>query len=333
MTETTRAVIADGAGGPEVLRVTEIPRPVPGPGQLLIEVHAAGINRPDVMQRQGNYPPPPGATDVFGLELAGVVAGLGEGVGGFAIGDRVMGLVHSGAYADWALLDAPIAIPVPDGMSMAEAGAVPETFFTVWSNVFERAALQPGETLLIHGGTSGIGTTAILLAKALGSTVIVTAGSDEKCAAAQALGADHAINYRTQDFVAETRALTDGRGPDVILDMVGGPYMQRNIELLAADGRIAQIAFQQGSKAELDLLPLLMKRGTLTASTLRARPVEMKARLARALTEHVVPLLASGAVRPPVDSTFPLADVAKAHARMDSSAHVGKIVLLMKPEA
>ena len=333
MTETTRAVIADGAGGPEVLRVTEIPRPEPGPGQLLIEVHAAGINRPDVMQRQGNYPPPPGATDVFGLELAGAVAALGEGVEGFAIGDRVMGLVHSGAYADWALLDAPIAIPVPEGMSMAEAGAVPETFFTVWSNVFERAALQPGETLLIHGGTSGIGTTAILLAKALGSSVIVTAGSDEKCAAARALGADHAINYRTQDFVAEARALTDGRGPDVILDMVGGSYMQRNIELLAADGRIAQIAFQQGSKAELDLLPLLMKRGTITASTLRARPVEMKARLARALTEHVVPLLASGAVRPPVDSTFPLADVAKAHARMDSSAHVGKIVLLMKPEA
>lgn len=333
MTETTRAVIADGAGGPEVLRVTEIPRPEPGPGQLLIEVHAAGINRPDVMQRQGNYPPPPGATDVFGLELAGAVAALGEGVEGFAIGDRVMGLVHSGAYADWALLDAPIAIRVPEGMSMAEAGAVPETFFTVWSNVFERAALQPGETLLIHGGTSGIGTTAILLAKALGSTVIVTAGSDEKCAAARALGADHAINYRTQDFVAEARALTDGRGPDVILDMVGGSYMQRNIELLAADGRIAQIAFQQGSKAELDLLPLLMKRGTITASTLRARPVEMKARLARALTEHVVPLLASGAVRPPVDSTFPLADVAKAHARMDSSAHVGKIVLLMKPEA
>ncbi|WP_370244939.1 NAD(P)H-quinone oxidoreductase [Salipiger sp.] len=333
MTETTRAVIADGAGGPEVLRVTEIPRPEPGPGQLLIEVHAAGINRPDVMQRQGNYPPPPWATDVFGLELAGVVAALGEGVEGFAIGDRVMGLVHSGAYADWAPLDAPIAIPVPEGMSMAEAGAVPETFFTVWSNVFERAALQPGETLLIHGGTSGIGTTAILLAKALGSTVIVTAGSDEKCAAARALGADHVINYRTQDFVAEARTLTDGRGPDVILDMVGGSYMQRNIELLAADGRIAQIAFQQGSKAELDLLPLLMKRGTITASTLRARPVEMKARLARALTEHVVPLLASGAVRPPVDSTFPLADVAKAHARMDSSAHVGKIVLLMKPEA
>ncbi len=333
MTETTRAVIADGAGGPEVLRVTEIPRPEPGPGQLLIEVHAAGINRPDVMQRQGNYPPPPGATDVFGLELAGVVAALGEGVEGFAIGDRVMGLVHSGAYADWAPLDAPIAIPVPEGMSMAEAGAVPETFFTVWSNVFERAALQPGETLLIHGGTSGIGTTAILLAKALGSTVIVTAGSAEKCAAARALGADHVINYRTQDFVAEARTLTDGRGPDVILDMVGGSYMQRNIELRAADGRIAQIAFQQGSKAELDLLPLLMKRGTITASTLRARPVEMKARLARALTEHVVPLLASGAVRPPVDSTFPLADVAKAHARMDSSAHVGKIVLLMKPEA
>lgn len=332
MTETTRAVIAEGAGGPEVLRVIETTRPEPGPGQLLIEVHAAGINRPDVMQRQGNYPPPPGASEVFGLELAGVVARLGEGVTGFAIGDRVMGLVHSGAYADWALLDAPIAIPVPRSLSMAEAGAVPETFFTVWSNVFERAALKPGETLLIHGGTSGIGTTAIQLAKALGSTVIVTAGSDGKCQAARDLGADHAINYRTQDFVEVARELTGGRGPDVILDMVGGSYIQRNIELLAADGRISQIAFQQGSKAEVDFLPLLMKRGTITASTLRARPVEMKAKLARALTEHVVPLLASGAVRLPIDSTFALEDVARAHARMDGGAHVGKIVLLMKPE-
>lgn len=332
MTETTRAVIAEGAGGPEVLKVVSQPRPVPGPNQLLIEVHAAGINRPDVMQRQGNYPPPPGASDVLGLELAGVVAALGEGVTEFAIGDRVMGLVHSGAYADWAVLDAPIAIPVPEGLSMAEAGAVPETFFTVWSNVFERAALKPGETLLIHGGTSGIGTTAIQLAKALGSSVIVTAGSDEKCAAAKAIGADHAINYRTQDFVAVGRELTGGEGPNVILDMVGGDYMQRNIDLLAADGRIAQIAFQKGSKAEVDFLPLLMKRGTITASTLRARPVEMKARLARALTEHVVPLLANGSVKPPVDSTYPLADVAGAHARMDSGAHVGKIVLLMKSE-
>ncbi|APX25801.1 MAG: NAD(P)H-quinone oxidoreductase [Rhodobacteraceae bacterium] len=332
MTDTTRAVIAEGAGGPEVLRVVETARPDPGPGQLLIEVHAAGVNRPDVMQRQGNYPPPPGASDVFGLELAGVVAALGPDVTGFEIGDRVMGLVHSGAYADWAVLDAPIAIPVPEGLSMAEAGAVPETFFTVWSNVFERAALQPGETLLIHGGTSGIGTTAIQLARALGSTVIVTAGSDAKCEAALKLGADHAINYRTQDFVEVARELTGGTGPDVILDMIGGPYMQRNIDLLAPDGRISQIAFQQGSKAEVDFLPLLMKRGTLTASTLRARPVEMKAKLARALTEHVVPLLASGKVRPPVDSTFPLEDVASAHARMDGGEHVGKIVLLMKSE-
>ena len=332
MTDTTRAVIAEGAGGPEVLRVVETARPDPGPGQLLIEVHAAGVNRPDVMQRQGNYPPPPGASDVFGLELAGVVAALGPDVTGFEIGDRVMGLVHSGAYADWAVLDAPIAIPVPEGLSMAEAGAVPETFFTVWSNVFERTALQPGETLLIHGGTSGIGTTAIQLARALGSTVIVTAGSDAKCEAALKLGADHAINYRTQDFVEVARELTGGTGPDVILDMIGGPYMQRNIDLLAPDGRISQIAFQQGSKAEVDFLPLLMKRGTLTASTLRARPVEMKAKLARALTEHVVPLLASGKVRPPVDSTFPLEDVASAHARMDGGEHVGKIVLLMKSE-
>ncbi|MHA6345642.1 NAD(P)H-quinone oxidoreductase [Roseivivax sp. CAU 1761] len=333
MTETTRAVIAEGAGGPEVLRVVSRPRPEPGPGQLLIEVRAAGVNRPDVMQRQGNYPPPPGASEVFGLELAGVVAALGEGVEGFAPGDRVMGLVHSGAYADWAVLDAAIAIPVPEGLSMAEAGAIPETFFTVWSNVFERAALQPGETLLIHGGTSGIGTTAIQLAKARGSTVIVTAGSAEKCAAATTLGADHAINYRETDFVAAAREMTGGTGPDVILDMVGGPYLQRNIELLAPDGRISQIAFQQGSKAELDLLPLLMKRGTLTASTLRARPVAMKAKLARALIENVVPLLAEGRVKPPIDSTYPLAEVTAAHARMDGGQHVGKIVLLMNGEA
>ncbi|WP_226576084.1 NAD(P)H-quinone oxidoreductase [Acuticoccus sediminis] len=333
MTKTTRAVIAAGAGGPEVLSVVDRPRPVPGPGQVLVEVHAAGVNRPDVMQRQGNYPPPPGASDVLGLELAGVVAELGAGVGDLAVGDRVMGLVHSGAYADWAVVDAPIAVRVPDGLSLIEAGGVPETFYTVWSNVFERAALQPGETLLIHGGTSGIGTAAIQLAKARSSRVIVTAGSDAKCQASLDIGADVAINYRAEDFVEAARKATDGRGPDVILDMVGGPYIQRNIDLVAADGRISQIAFQQGSKVEIDMLPLLLKRVTFTASTLRARPVEMKARLARALEEHVMPLLADGTVKPPVDSTYPLADVAKAHARMDGGEHVGKIILLMAPEA
>ena len=330
--QSTRAVIAEGAGGPDVLRVVSRARPVPGPGQILVSVHAAGVNRPDVMQRQGNSPPPPGASDVFGLELAGIVAELGEGVTDFAKGDRVMALVHSGAYADWAVVDAPIALKLPDAMSMVEAGAFPETFFTVWSNVFERAALQPGETLLIHGGTSGIGTTAIQLAKALGSTVIVTAGSDDKCAAASRLGADHAINYRTQDFVDAARDLTGGTGPDVILDMVGGPYVQRNIELLAPDGRIAQIAFQQGSRAQLDLLPLLMKRGTITASTLRARPVEMKAKLARALSDKVLPLIAEGRVRPLIDSEYPLDRVADAHGRMDGGEHIGKIVLTMNSE-
>ncbi|ETX12868.1 NADPH quinone oxidoreductase [Roseivivax halodurans JCM 10272] len=332
MTTTMRAVVAEGSGGPDVLRVVERPRPEPGPGQILVRVHAAGVNRPDVMQRQGNYPPPPGASEIFGLELAGQVEAVGSGDTGFAEGDRVMALVHSGAYAEWAVVDAPTAIRVPEGLEMVAAGAVPETFFTVWSNVFERAALKEGETLLVHGGTSGIGTTALLLAKARGSRVIVTAGSDAKCAAARDLGADHAVNYREADFVAEVQALTDGAGPDVILDMVGGPYVQRNLDLIATDGRIAQIAFLQGSRADLDLQPLLMKRVTLTGSTLRARPVAMKAKLARALEDQVVPLLAEGRVLPPIDSVFPLEEVARAHARMDSSEHVGKIVLDMQPQ-
>lgn len=329
MTDLTRAIIAEGAGGPEVLRVVERPRPTPGEGQMLVRVHAAGINRPDVMQRQGNYPPPPGASDVFGLELAGVVETLGPGVSGFSPGDRVMALVHSGAYADWAVVDAPVCLKVPEGLSLVEAAAVPETYFTVWSNLFERAALAPGETVLIHGGTSGIGTTAVQLAKAFGATVIVTCGSDDKCASAQGVGADHAINYRTEDFVARGRELTDGRGPDVILDMVGGDYVQRNLELCAVDGRISQIAFQHGSRADLDLQPLLVKRLALVGSTLRARPVPLKAALTRAIAEKVVPLLAAGRVKPLISSTHPLDRVADAHAVMDSGAHVGKIVLTM----
>lgn len=329
MTEWTRAVVAEGAGGPEVLKVVERPRPEPGEGQMLVRVHAAGINRPDVMQREGNYPPPPGASDVFGLELAGVVERLGPGVSGFAPGDRVMALVHSGAYADWAVVDAPVCLRVPDGMRLVDAAAVPETYFTVWSNLFERARLAPGETVLIHGGTSGIGTTAVQLAKAFGSTVIVTCGSDEKCASARKAGADHAINYRTEDFVARGRDLTDGKGPDVILDMVGGDYVQRNLDLCAVDGRISQIAFQHGSRADLDLQPLLVKRLTLVGSTLRARPVPLKAKLARAVEERVIPLLAQGRARPLIDSTYPLDRVADAHARMDGGAHVGKIVLTM----
>ncbi|MDP4024649.1 NAD(P)H-quinone oxidoreductase [Methylobacterium sp. NEAU 140] len=329
MSATMRAVTAPNPGGPDALRIVERPRPVPGEGQVLVRVEAAGINRPDVMQREGRYPPPPGASDVLGLELAGTVEALGPGAGRYRPGDRVMALVHSGAYAEWAVVDEAVALPVPDGVSAVEAGGIPETYFTVWSNVFERARLRAGETLLIHGGASGIGTTAILLAKAFGARVLVTAGSPEKCAACRDLGADAAIDYRREDFVARARAETDGRGPDVILDMVGGPYIARNLDAVAVDGRIAQIAFQQGSRAEVDFQPLLMKRVSLTGSTLRARPVAMKAQLADALAEHVLPLLREGRARPPIDSVFPLERVAEAHARMDASLHVGKIVLSM----
>ncbi|RMC65205.1 NAD(P)H-quinone oxidoreductase [Sinorhizobium meliloti] len=333
MSATTRAVIASRPGGPEVLQIVERLRPVPGEGEMLVRVSAAGINRPDVMQRQGNYPPPPGASDILGLELAGVIESLGSGVRRFKPGNRVMALVHSGAYAEWAVVQEASALPVPDGMSLVEAGAFPETYFTVWSNVFERAGLKPGETLLIHGGTSGIGTTALMLAKAIGAKVIVTAGSPEKCGACLKLGADGAIDYRRQDFVAVSKELTGGRGPDVILDMVGGDYIARNLEAVAVDGRIAQIAFQKGSKAEVDFLPLLMKRITLTGSTLRARPLAMKAKLAASLQEHVLPVLARGEARPLIDSTYPFEQVADAHARMDSGSHTGKIVLVMDTQA
>ncbi|MBS7699609.1 MULTISPECIES: NAD(P)H-quinone oxidoreductase [unclassified Chelatococcus] len=333
MTSVTRVVVAPVPGGPDALKIVERERPTPGEGQALVRVHAAGINRPDVMQRQGNYPPPPGASDVLGLELAGVVESLGPGTTRLKPGDRVMALVASGAYAEWAVVDETVALPIPEGMSFVEAGAFPETYYTVWSNLFQRAGLKAGETVLIHGGTSGIGTTAILLAKALGARVLVTAGSDEKCAASRAVGADLAINYRTEDFVAAARAATDGRGPEVILDMVGGDYIPRNLDCIAADGRIAQIAFQRGSKLELDLLPLLMKRITLTGATLRARPVAMKAALTASLAEHVLPLLAAGKARPLIDSTFPFDRVAEAHARMDAGEHVGKIVLVMQEGA
>ncbi|MGH0359729.1 NAD(P)H-quinone oxidoreductase [Sinorhizobium meliloti] len=333
MSATTRAVIASRPGGPEVLQIVDRLRPVPGEGEMLVRVSAAGINRPDVMQRQGNYPPPPGASDILGLELAGVVESLGSGVRRFKPGNRVMALVHSGAYAEWAVVQEASALPVPDGMSLVEAGAFPETYFTVWSNVFERAGLKPGETLLIHGGTSGIGTTALMLAKAIGAKVIVTAGSPEKCEACLKLGADGAIDYRRQDFVAVSKELTGGRGPDVILDMVGGDYIARNLEAAAVDGRIAQIAFQKGSKAEVDFLPLLMKRITLTGSTLRARPLAMKAKLAASLEEHVLPVLARCEARPLIDSTYPFEQVADAHARMDSGSHTGKIVLVMDTQA
>jgi NADPH2:quinone reductase len=323
-----RAVIAEGGGGPEVLRVVERPVPRPGPGEVLVRVRAAGINRPDVLQRQGAYPPPPGAPDILGLEIAGEVTGLGEGASRFALGQRVMGLVPGGGYAQYATVHETNALPVPEPLSLEEAGGIPETYFTVWTNVFERGALRAGETLLVHGGTSGIGTTAIQLAKAFGATVIATAGSGAKCEACLRLGADRAVNYREEDFVAAVREATAGRGADVILDMVGGSYIPRNHEAAAQDGRIVQIAFLEGSRAEVDFRRLMMKRLTHTGSTLRARSVAEKAGIARALEERVLPLLAEGRCRPVMDSTYPLEDAAGAHARMDGGAHVGKIVLL-----
>jgi NADPH:quinone reductase len=299
---------------------------------MLVRVRAAGMNRMDVLQREGNYPMPPDASDVFGVELAGVVESLGSGAKRFKRGDRVMALVTSGAHADWAVVQEASALPIPEGMSFEQAGAFPETYFTVWSNVFERAALKTGETLLVHGGTSGIGTTALMLAKAIGARVIVTAGSPEKCAVCLALGADGAIDYRKQDFVAATNEMTEGRGPDVILDMVGGDYITRNLEAIAFDGRIAQIASQQ-TKAEIDLGLLRRKRVTLTGSSLRSQPLKMKAKLAAAIEKNVLPLLSKGQARPLIDSTFPLEKIADAHARMDSGHHVGKIVLVVQMQA
>lgn len=333
MSTKTRAVIVSRPGGPEVLQFVERPRPVPGQSEMLVRVRAAGMNRMDVLQREGNYPLPPDATDILGVELAGVVESLGPGATRFKPGDRVMALVTSGAYADWAIVPETTSLPIPDSMSFEQAAAFPETYFTVWSNVFERAALKKGETILVHGGTSGIGTTTLMLAKAFGARVIVTAGSPEKCAACLKLGADGAIDYRKQDFVAVSKEMTAGRGPDVILDMVGGDYIGRNLEAVALDGRIAQIAFQTGYKAEVDFRMLRRKLVTLTGSSLRSQPLAMKARLAAAIEEKVLPLLRKGHAKPLIDSTFPFEKVADAHARMDGGEHVGKIVLVMEVQA
>lgn len=329
ISDTMRAVVAREPGGPEVLTVVERPVPQPGEGEILVRVKAAGVNRPDVLQRQGGYPPPPGAPDILGLEIAGEVAAAGPNAARFPLGAPVMALIPGGGYAEYATVHETNALPVPDGLSMEEAGAVPETYFTVWTNVFERGGLKPGETLLVHGGTSGIGTTAIQLAKAFGSRVIATAGTDEKCASCRSLGADLAINYREADFVAAVKEATDGRGADVILDMVGGDYISRNYEAAARDGRIVQIAFLKGSRVEVDFRFLMLKRLTHTGSTLRARSVAEKAAIARALDEKVLPLLRQGRARPVMDSRFPLQEAAQAHARMESSAHVGKIVLTL----
>ncbi|WP_319825892.1 NAD(P)H-quinone oxidoreductase [Thalassovita sp.] len=322
-----KAVVANGAGGPDVLQVVDRPIPEPGPREIRIKVAAAGVNRPDAVQRQGNYPPPPGASDVLGLELAGTVETMGRNVTRFRQGDRVMALVAGGGYAESAIVDETNALPVPEGMSMVEAAAFPETYFTVWSNVFERARLTAGETILIHGGTSGIGTTAIQLAKCFSARVITTVGSAEKAQAARGLGADRVINYKTEDFVAATLDMTDGGGADVVLDMVGADYLQKNFDAVAVDGRIAQIAFLSGSKGTFDLRPILVKRLALIGSTLRARPVSMKAELASALEHHVLPLLRERKAIPVIDSTFKLGDVRLAHTRLDTGAHIGKIVL------
>ncbi|KZK25370.1 MULTISPECIES: NAD(P)H-quinone oxidoreductase [Delftia] len=325
-----RAVELTDFGAPEVLRLGERPLPVAGAQELLIQVSASGVNRPDVLQRKGHYAPPPGASDLPGLEVAGViVSGDDEAMrlAGLRVGDRVCALLAGGGYAEYCVAPVAQCLPIPAGLSEVEASALPETFFTVWSNVFDRGALQAGETLLVQGGSSGIGVTAIQLAKARGATVIVTAGSDAKCADCLKLGADHAINYRTQDFAAEVQRITEGRGVDVILDMVAGGYVAREVQSLAEDGRLVIIAVQGGIKAEFDAGLVLRRRLLVTGSTLRPRPVAFKAAIAQALRREVWPLIEEGGIRPVIHSTFAAADADKAHALMESSQHTGKIVL------
>ncbi|QLA83741.1 NAD(P)H-quinone oxidoreductase [Acidovorax sp. JMULE5] len=325
-----RAVEITSFGGPEVLRLGERPVPQPGVGELLIRVAASGINRPDVLQRMGHYAPPSGTSDLPGLEVAGVVesgdaAAMAEAV--IRVGDRVCALVVGGGYAQWCVAPVVQCLPVPDGFSDVEAASLPETFFTVWSNVFDRGHLQAGESLLVQGGTSGIGVTAVQLARAFGATVIATAGSDEKCAACLQLGAHEAINYKTQDFVAEANRITQGKGVDVVLDMVAGDYVAREVQCLAEDGRIVIIAVQGGIKSDFNAGLVLRRRLTITGSTLRPRSVAFKGAIARALREHVWPLLVAGRVRPVIHSTFAATEAAKAHALMESNQHIGKIVL------
>jgi NADPH:quinone reductase len=326
--KTMRQVIFDGAGGPDVIRIAEAPVPKPGPAKVLIEVAAAGVNRPDCLQRAGNYPPPPGESDVPGMEVGGHVAALGEGVMGLRLGEAVCALVGSGGYAEYALADAPLCLPVPSGLSVIEAAGLPETFFTVFDNVFTRGRLKAGERILIHGGSSGIGSTAIQLAKAFGATVIVTAGSPEKCAFCRALGADHAIDYKREDFVEAVKRI-DKRGVDLILDMVGGSYIQKNLSILALEGRLVQIAFLQSSVVEnFNFMPLMLKRLTMMGSTMRSRTLAQKAGVATALRENVWPLIEEGSAKPVIHATFPLEDARQAHELMESSSHVGKILLL-----
>jgi len=316
-------------GGPEVLVPARRPVPRPGAGEVLVRVAAAGVNRPDVLQRQGLYPAPIGATDLPGLEVAGTVVAVGDHVAWPVAGDPVCALLAGGGYAGYAVVPAAQCLPVPAGLTLEEAACLPETFFTVWTNVFERGRLAPGESFLVHGGTSGIGTTAIQLARAFGATVFATARGPEKVAACRALGADHAIDYGAEDFVAVVKQATGGRGVDLILDMVGGDYLPRNISALAVEGRHVSIAFLRGPTVELNLQPVMLKRLTLTGSTLRARSVEQKGAIARALREKVWPLLESGAVKPRLHARFPLDQAAAAHALMEEGSHIGKIVLTL----
>ena len=328
MSHTRMTVVEiERPGGPEVLVPGEREVPKPGPADVLIRVAAAGVNRPDVMQRQGKYPPPAGTTDIPGLEVAGTVEAHGDAVARWRVGDRICALVVGGGYAEYCVAPARHCLPVPDGLDMVSAAAIPETFFTVWTNVFERGALQDGETLLVHGGSSGIGTTAIQLARAFGARVFATAGSPEKCQACESLGAERCVNYRTDDFVLAMAALTNGRGIDVILDMVGGEYVARNLATLAMHGRLVQIAVLGGARAEINLIPVLQRRLILTGSTLRPRSLEEKAAIADALETSVWPLINSGTVTPIIHATYPLVEAAAAHRAMEEGLHVGKLVL------
>jgi NADPH2:quinone reductase len=315
-------------GGPEVLVPVERQTPVPAAGEVLIKVAAAGVNRPDVFQRLGRYPPPPGVTDIPGLEVSGIITAVAGGAGSFRVGDAVCALVAGGGYAEYCVAPAPQCLPAPRGLALVDAAAIPETFLTVWTNVFERGRLQAGESILVHGGSSGIGTTAIQLARSFGARVFATAGSADKCAACERLGAERCINYRDADFVAVVRELTAGRGVDVVLDMVGGAYFARNVDVLAAEGRLVEIATLQGAKAELNIQTIMQRRLTITGSTLRARPIADKGAIAASVHRHVWPLIESGAVKPIVYATFPLRDASAAHRVMESSAHIGKLVLL-----
>ena len=325
------AIAISKPGGPEVLTPVDRPTPTPGRGEILIAVAASGVNRPDVMQRQGKYPPPPGASDLPGLEVAGTVAVCGADVDRWRVGDSVCALVPGGGYAEYCVAAAPVALPIPQGVDLISAAAMPETYFTVWTNLFDRGHLEAGERLLVHGGSSGIGTTAIQLASAFGAQVFATAGSVDKCAACERLGAERAINYHEEDFVEVVKQLTGGDGVDVVLDMVGGDYAPRNISILAPGGRLVQIAILGGPKSTINWIPILQRRLTLTGSTLRARPVAEKAAIAQALLRKVWPIVERGRARPVVHATFPLREAVEAHRLMDAGTHIGKIVLMAQP--